>query len=377
MKIHGYTTLMVPEAMGLPYLETIMSWAQICDTINICFSTVDELPYGIPDGAICPWKDDGSRAILEKFDKEVLGGKLNFVDHKWELDNPGEDGVTKQAARALAIEQCKGGPIEGDWVAHFDADEVLNHDDGPKLLNLLDEDNSRDAPVRRPYLLTGILEMFGNMNQVRFGFGNWLKIRMTRPFKEIQHGSPMFIAQGLPCRTRNEAGRLVSRENRDDFAGFISTLNYERPDYNSGIWAADPDLFNAIFSLRRTKPGGPDWIQTALRLQADLLTGVWLFHTSWIDIPRKWRMGWWFDNFWSVLSGKQTTFTEKAELSGNFTHTRAPQGEELEKELAVELARPEIRPVGDIVVPMYFDTVRQWRQANNLPCDIPGIPYEE
>jgi hypothetical protein len=70
-------------------------------------------------------------------------------------------------------------------------------------------------------------------------------------------------------------------------------------------------------------------------------------------------MGWFFDNFWSVLNGKQDTFTEKAELAGTFTHTREP--ENLEEELAIELARPGLVSIKGNEYPSVFETVKQWR----------------
>lgn len=381
LKIHGYTSMMSPESMNLPYLETLLSWAQVCDTITVCYSRFPKLDIPIPDGAVCPWEDDGSLEILERFNKDMLGGKLRIVEHEWSLTDPMSDGKTKQIARERALEECQQErPIDGEWLAHFDADEVLNHEDGPKLFSLLQEDNEHKPHERRPYLLTGILELFGGANKVRFNFGNWLKIRMTRPFKELAHGAPLFLGPGAPCRARSKSGSIIARDNRDDFAGFISTLDMSRPDYNNGLWAADPQLFNAIFGLRgipKERLNGPEITQTAFRLQADLATGVWLYHTGWLDIARKWRMGWFWDNQWALLNGQQDSFIEKAEAAGVFTMTQAPEGEELEKKLEEEMDRPEIREIGDVSLPMAFEMVRQWRASVDLVRDIPGIPYGE
>ena len=103
--IVGYTSLMCPEAMSLPYLECLASWAKVCDKIAICFSTFPELDLDVPDGAIKPWEDDKALEILDKFDDEILGGKLIVVKHEWDPDHPREDGRTKQLARDLALKQ--------------------------------------------------------------------------------------------------------------------------------------------------------------------------------------------------------------------------------------------------------------------------------
>jgi hypothetical protein len=78
-------------------------------------------------------------------------------------------------------------------------------------------------------------------------------------------------------------------------------------------------------------------------------------------------MGWHFDNFWSVLSGKQDKYIEKAEVSGEFTHTRCPAPEMLEAELAKEMNRTEIQPLGNTIPkPSVFEQVAEWRAKVGL-----------
>ena len=137
--IVGYTSLMCPEAMNLPYLECLASWAQVCDKIAICYSVFPELDIPIPEGAVKPWEYDGALEILEKFDDEVLGGKLVLTKHVWDPDNPREDGLTKQMARDLALKQFIS--LDGlGWTIQFDADEILR-----ELLKGGTRDESRSA----------------------------------------------------------------------------------------------------------------------------------------------------------------------------------------------------------------------------------------
>jgi hypothetical protein len=335
--------------MGLPYLECLASWAQVCDKIAICYSTFPKLDIPIPDGANCPWEYDGTLEILEKFDNEVLGGKLVLVKHEWAPDNPREDGLTKQMARDLALKQFK--QLDGkSWTIQFDADEILRDEDVVRVFEFVDEQESNPTQM---YATMGIMEMFGSTDKVRFGFGNWIKIRMMRNTKDFCHDMVLW------ARDRNErTGQIVAKDNRDDGAGVCWRHSLNRPDYNQGQFLFNPQAIMAgnAFAQGQNVPV----FQVQNLLQESLNNGCWIFHTSWIDIARKWRMGWFFDNFWSVLNGKQDTFTEKAELAGTFTHTREP--ENLEEELAIELARPGLVSIEGNEYPSVFETVARWRE---------------
>lgn len=376
-KIYGYTTLMSAENMGLPFLETIYSWSKICDKVFVCLSefpkVVIPVPekdgFGtkeieIPEGAVCPWEHDNTKKLLQKFDKDVLGGteedpRIIIVHHLWDTNNPGEDGATKQIAREAAMKALEGD--QDAWLAQFDADEILREEDAPKLLQAVIEDNSvKEIHLRHPFIITGILELFGGEDQVRFKFGNWIKIRLTRNISELKHGMPLRLGN-LPVRGRNpRTGKIISIENRDDGAGFISSLSLTRPDFNRGIIMNSPEVLSRLFEMNKLPEDSPGWMQAALHLQSDLDSGVWIYHTGWVDIKRKWSMGWFFDNFWSVLSGKQDTFTEKAEVNGKFTRTTANKSDE---DLQKELERQTIKTIPTIEKPDYFDFVKNWRAS--------------
>jgi len=347
--IVGYTSMMCPEAMGLSYLECLASWAQVCDKIAICYSTFPKLDLDIPEGAVKPWEYDGALEILQKFDDEVLGGKLVLVNHEWNPDFPREDGLTKQRARDLALKQFKQLDGKG-WTIQFDADEILRDEDVVRVFEFVDEQEREPTQM---YSTMGILEMFGNTDQVRFGFGNWIKIRMMRNTSDFCHDMVLWARDRSPS-----TGKIVAKDNRDDGAGVCWRHSLNRPDYNHGQFLFNPQAIMAgnAFAQGQNVP----IFQVQNTIQESLNTGCWIFHTSWIDIPRKWRMGWFFDNFWSVLNGKQDTFTEKAELAGTFTHTREP--ENLEEELAIELARPGLVTIEGNKYPSVFETVKQWRK---------------
>ena len=368
MNFRGYTSLMCPEAMKLPYLETLLSWSRVCETISICYSKFPNLGLKVPEGAITPWEDDGSLEILKEFDAEVLGNKLLITMHQWDPDEPREDGFTKQISRNSALAAMGKDPL--GWAIQFDADEILRDGDELRLLQECLDDNEKPFGQRKPFALTGILEFFGSDDAVRFGFGNWLKIRATRNIPELFHGLPLRVGNGA-VRIRNpRTGRIVSKENRDDAAGFISSLDYSRPDYNNGLWLFNPQVLNMMGQARNVpaEHRAQAWPQVTNALLQDIgQGGVWLYHTSWIDIARKWRMGWFFDNFFSVLAGKQDTFIEKAGAKGEFTHTHCPLGEQLEKEIAREMDRQEIQTLSKTIVkPSVFDTVAEWRVKKGL-----------
>lgn len=364
MNVHGYTTLMSPEAIRLPYLETLLSWSRLCKTITICYSTFPQLDIEVEKGAVAPWEDDGSRKILEQFDKEVLGGKLRWVEHEWDIKEPQEDGVTKQLAREGALEQCHDDP--DGWVVQFDADEILRDDDDLNLIQAIDEDNKNETHKRHPFILTGILELFGGTDTVRFDNGNWVKIRATRNINELRHGLPLRFGP-IPVRGRNpRTGKIIALENRDDCAGFISELTWNRPDYNMGIFQLNPQVIQMIRQVGQVAPEqrANYWHQCAQALGQDLMAGsVWLYHTGWVDIARKWSMGWWFDNFISVMAGRQDTYEAKTGLRGNYFRLRAPEGGLLEEELEKEMSNPSIRKLTvPLDQPSVFQTVKEWRE---------------
>jgi len=350
--IVGYTSLMCPEAMGLPYLECLASWAQVCDKIAICYSTFPNLHINIPDGAVKPWEYDGALEILQKFDEDVLGNKLVLVKHEWNPNFPREDGKTKQMARELALKQFKELDGKG-WTIQFDADEILRDEDVLRVFEFVDEQERQPTAM---YAIMGIMEMFGSKDQVRFGFGNWWKIRMMRNTADFEHN--MIFGQRGSARGRNKNGEITTVNNIDDGAGVVWKHSLTRPDPRQGHLLFNPQAIDVgrAFAQGQNVPS----FQMENVLQESLSNGCWIFHTSWIDIPRKWRMGWFFDNFWSVLNGKQDTFIEKAELTGTFTHTREP--ENLEEELAIELARPGLCKLEGNEYPTVFQTVAQWRK---------------
>jgi len=370
MNFRGYTTLMSPEAMKLPYLETLLSWSRVCETISICYSKFPKMDVKVPEGAVTPWEDDNSLEILQQFDRDVLGNKLNIlVGHEWDPNEPLEDGITKQLARSHAFKLMGKDPL--GWAFQFDADEILRDGDELRILQECCDDNDKPMDKRKPFVLTGILEFFGSADAVRFGFGNWTKIRGTRNIPEIFHGLPLRMGNAA-VRTKNpRTGKIVSKENRDDGAGFISALDFTRPDYNAGLWLFNPQVLNMMGQVRVQVPDeqrSQIWPQVTTAMLQDIgQGGVWLYHTSWIDIARKWRMGWHFDNFFSVLAGRQDTYIEKADAKGEFTHVGCPPADKLEEALRVELNRPEIQPLkGTIPTPSVFETVATWRNKVGL-----------
>ena len=239
-----------------------------------------------------------------------------------------------------------------------------------KLIQECLDDNDKPIGQRKAFAITGILEFFGDENKVRFGFGNWLKIRATRNIPEIMHGLPLRVGNAAVRIINPKTGRIVSKENRDDGAGFISTIDFARPDYNSGLWLFNPQVLNMMQQARQVPEEARHqaWPQITNALLSDIgQGGVWLYHTSWIDIARKWRMGWFFDNFFSVLAGKQDTFIEKVTDKGEFTHTHCPAPDKLEGEIQREMARPEIQTLGNTIPkPSVFEIVAEWRAKAGL-----------
>jgi hypothetical protein len=323
----------------------------------------------VPEGAVVPWENDNSLEILKQFDKDVLGNKLQIVEHTWDPNEPGEDGITKQRARNSAFSLMGNDPL--GWAFQFDADEILRDGDELRILQECVDDNDKPSGQRKPFILTGIIELFGGEDTVRFGFGNWTKIRATRNIPEIFHGMPLRMGNGAVRMKNPRTGKIVSKENRDDGAGFVSGLDFTRPDYNAGLWLFNPQVLNMMGQVRNQiaeESRAQVWPQVTAAMLQDIGQGsVWLYHTSWIDIARKWRMGWFFDNFFSVLSGKQDTFIEKVGEKGEFTHVGCPPVDKLGDALRAEMNRPEIQSLkGAIIKPSVFESVATWRAKVGL-----------
>ena len=359
-KIIGYTSMMSAESMNLPYLEALKTWSYTCDKIAICYSTFPDLGIKAPKGAVAPWEEDKTIDILQKFDDQVLDDKLVLCKHEWRPDFPREDGFTKQLARNLAMELA--GP--NDWLAHFDADECLPEKHAAKLMEIV-QTQEQSGVDKVPYISTGILEMFGGHDKVRLDFGSWIKLRMTRRIPDIVHDMPLW------ARTRHpETGQIIALENRDDGAGMMFNRSMNRPDLNTGHVLCNLRPLGIVREIiqQRINEGDEtlyqkDYADAMNGFLQDLEQGLYIFHAGWIDIARKWRMGWFWDNAWSVLNGNQKTFTEKVKESGTFTMTRQPKN--LKKELAREMDRPSIIPIKN-EYPTAYGQIKKWRKENEL-----------
>lgn len=363
MRVHGYTTLMAPEIMRLPYLEALYSWSKLCEKIHICFSTFPKFDIVVPEGAAAPWEDTVSLDILKKFDEEILGNKLVINMHEWDITEPLEDGITKQIARTSALDAIKDD--HDAWIVQFDADEMIYFNAVPKLRQIMEEDNQNELIQRRPFIGMGIMELFGGLDKVRFNWANWVKIRLTRNIRELEHGLPLRLGP-MRVRDRNpRTGKIISYDNRDDGAGFISSLSLSRPNFQFALWATNPEVIQGIMNLRHEPMTSAAWQQMPFNLFNSFKSEPWIFHTSWINFENKWRMGWFFDNFWAVLTGKQDTFLP--ENKPEFTPRGAPQGEELNLKIKEELERQEVKTLPEPVdLPESFEIVNDWRKEQNL-----------
>jgi len=105
MKISAHTNITNPETCGYPYLESIESYANLCDEVVVV------------DGGTT----DNSLKKIEELNKK-LGGKIKVIKgEKWERDF---DWYIMPKNLNIGYEAC-----EHDWAFHFDVDYIFHEKD--------------------------------------------------------------------------------------------------------------------------------------------------------------------------------------------------------------------------------------------------------
>lgn len=104
LKISGHVNITNPKTMGYPYMESLQSFAELCDEVIVV------------DGGTT----DGSLKEIGKVDKvRIIEGEKWGRNFDWKLH-----GKNLQ----IGYENCKG-----DWVFHFDLDYIFHEDDIDKI----------------------------------------------------------------------------------------------------------------------------------------------------------------------------------------------------------------------------------------------------
>ena len=150
MKLSAHCNVTNPEKMGYPYLESIRSFANLCDEVIV-------VDGGTTDGS------------LEKI-KEIK--KVRIIEgRKWERDF---DWTVMPKNLQLGLEACKG-----DWAIKFDIDYIFHE---KYIKELKDE-------IAKSHLVAIELEKFNFVTHTRYFSKNFYPFVLNRKdFKNAGYG---------------------------------------------------------------------------------------------------------------------------------------------------------------------------------------------
>lgn len=265
VSISAYCYCNRAEQYDMPYVGSILSWADVCKNGRIIVVTD-------------PRFKDGTLEKLQQLEKSR--SNITVHEHEWNVDNPGCDGLEKAYARNLAAD------TGADVLIPFDVDEVVHEKSVPVLLQTAEVMVQRKVRV----IATGIFDWF-NGKHIRFNAPLY-KPRLTLNDGLLTHGIPEEHKLVLPN------GKVYASKLTDG-AGLIDTRS--RTYCGENLSLSEPLSIN-------TDPNESteETIKAGLSRLAKSLVNrnhVWLQHFSWLDLPRKWAMDqtWWY--LWHNLYG--------------------------------------------------------------------------
>jgi hypothetical protein len=164
MRITGFTYVRNGLMMGYPFLESIQSVLDI----------VDEFVVVLGDST------DGSDEAIGN----LGSSKIRIVHSVWDMN-------LKTGGKLFAQQSNLGlAEMNGDWVIHIQADEVLHENDLPKLLDYI---NKYDQDHRVEGLLFPFLNFRGDYNHIhtgrkahRFEIRAFRNNKLIRAYKDSQ-----------------------------------------------------------------------------------------------------------------------------------------------------------------------------------------------
>ncbi len=252
-KISGYTTAYNCETMGIPYIESIKSMLGFCDEVVVV------------DGC----SDDGTHEKLQELSQQ--DDRIKVYQNQFDWTEPGIDGIQKAFGRALC---------EHEFLWQQDADEIVHEEDYEKIKLITKRFPAADI------LHLPVIELWGNPYECTGRRHCW-KWRMSRNKPEITHGIHKDARE-----TSETTGKIYARKHMSDGCEYIHVMTNEALP-NTGF-------YNNQIELARLHM--PDTYAEGIQEVFGKLPSVW--HTSWMDIPRKIQQlkpGGVWDKLWSLL----------------------------------------------------------------------------
>ena len=161
-KLSAHCNITNPEEAGYPYLESIESFANLCDEVVVV------------DGG----STDGSLEEIAKIDKvKIIQGQ------EWERDF---DWTVMPKNLQIGLEACSG-----EWAFHFDVDYIFHEDDVKELRELIAKTDMPAIEVRKVNFVLinenftkGYFPLIINKsyNAVQYGIGKDLKGNKSSTF---------------------------------------------------------------------------------------------------------------------------------------------------------------------------------------------------
>lgn len=248
-KIAGYTHILNPLTHGYPFVQSIKSMLDFCDEVVV-------VDGGSNDGSI-----EKLRSALGSYEDLK---SLRIITRKWDPDEPGMDGMQKAFGRAMVSPDM-------EFLWQQDADEIVHHDDYPKIVDLC-----RRFPADVDVLHLPVIELWGDDRHVRTDRHSW-KWRLTRNNLRVTHGIAM------QARMVTSEGRIYAKEGMSDGCEFIDMVTGQHLPHR-GFYTADLD---------KLRLSNPEEYGKQMNATFKMLPSVW--HYSWADLPRKVRN---FRDFW-------------------------------------------------------------------------------
>lgn len=246
----GYTTILNGVENEFPFEESVRSMLGFCDQVVV-------VDGGSTDGTVEKLKAIGATA----------DGRLTVLDHKWDWNEPGMDGMQKAFARAMA----PAGP--GDFLWQQDADEVVHEEDYQKIRDLL-----KRFPLNVDIMDLPVVELFGGSDRVRTDRHSW-KWRLSRNNFRVTHGI-------------NKDARVLDEKTGKTFAKKGQSDGCEYVDIMTGEFLPHKNFYSQeLENLRKSDPQA--YGREMNRIFGQLPS---VFHYSWASLPRKVRN---FRDFWN------------------------------------------------------------------------------
>lgn len=225
------------------------------------------------------------------------------------LQDPGCDGQNKAFARCLC---------ENDILVQFDVDEIAHEADVEKW-KLLAKKFPKDTDI----LHGPVVELWGDLEHSTYRRHMW-KWRMSRNKPEITHAINRYARL-----TDEKTGKVYARKGMSDGCEYVNVMNYE-PIPHKGFWNEELDVLRAY---------QPEQFGQVMNQIFGQLPSV--YHTSWLDLPRKVRQlqpGGIWDQLWSLIYQEKTQdrfsgvdFSDQSQVAALVEKLKSSGGEENDK----------------------------------------------